>query len=204
MLHIKETIVVEGKFDKEKLKAITDAPIICTGGFSLYTNKNIVNAIRRMAEKTGVIVLTDSDGAGFRIRNYIKQCVGNRGVVKHAYIPSVAGKERRKGKSGKEGLLGVEGMDEELLKEILKNVTEVEKAPIRKKDEIISKTTLFDDGLSGKEGSTEKRKLLAKELGLPARISANALIEVLNSAFTYDEYKQAAEKIKDKLLRNQI
>ena len=198
MLHIKETIVVEGKFDKEKLKTVTDAPIICTGGFSLYTNKNIVNSIRRMAEKTGVVVLTDSDGAGFRIRNYIKQCVGNRGVVKHAYIPSVSGKERRKKKSGKEGLLGVEGMTEELLAEILKNVTEVAEFEKRDKNEIISKTTFYADGLSGKEDSNEKRKLLAKELGLPLRISANAMIEVLNAAFSFEEYKSALEKINSK------
>ena len=195
MLHIKETIVVEGKFDKEKLKTVTDAPIICTGGFSLYTNKNIVNSIRRMAEKTGVIVLTDSDGAGFRIRNYIKQCVGNRGVVKHAYIPSVAGKERRKEKSGKEGLLGVEGMTEELLAEILKNVTEVAECEKRDINEIITKSTFFADGFSGKDDSSEKRKLLAKELGLPLRISANAMIEVLNTAFSFEEYKSALEKI---------
>lgn len=198
MLHIKETIIVEGKFDKEKLKTITDAPIICTGGFSLYTNKNIVNSIRRMAEKTGVIILTDSDSAGFRIRNYIKQCVGNRGVVKHAYIPSLKGKERRKEKSGKEGLLGVEGMTEELLSEILKNVTEVAECTKREKDEIITKSTFFDDGFSGKEDSCEKRKLLARELGLPSRISANAMIEVLNTAFTYEEYRVAAEKINNK------
>ncbi len=198
MLHIKETIVVEGKFDKEKLKTVTDAPIICTGGFSLYTNKNIVNSIRRMAEKTGVIVLTDSDSAGFRIRNYIKQCVGNRGVVKHAYIPSVAGKERRKEKSGKEGLLGVEGMTEKLLVEILGNVTEVTDFKKRDKDEIITKSTFFNDGLSGKEDSNEKRKMLARELGLPLRISANSMIEVLNTAFTYEEYRVAVHKINNK------
>ena len=194
MLHRKETIIVEGKFDKEKLKTVTDAPVICTGGFSLYTNKNIVNSIRRMAEKTGVIVLTDSDRAGFRIRNYIKQCVGNRGVVKHAYIPAVEGKERRKEKSGKEGLLGVEGMTEELLADILKNVTEVTECEKRDKDEI----TFFNDGLSGKDDSNEKRKMLAKELGLPVRISANAMIDVLNTAFTYEEYRTAVEKINNR------
>ncbi len=198
MIHIKETIVVEGKFDKEKLKTVTDAPIICTGGFSIYTNKNIVDSIRRMAQKTGVIVLTDSDRAGFRIRNYIKQCVGKRGVVKHAYIPSVEGKERRKEKSGKEGLLGVEGMTEELLAEILENVTEVTDCEKRDKSESITKSTFFDDGFSGKNDSSEKRKMLAKELGLPLRISANAMIEVLNTAFSYEEYKRAVEKITNK------
>lgn len=198
MLHIKETIVVEGKFDKEQLKKVTDAPIICTGGFSLYTNKNIINSIRNMAQKTGVIVLTDSDGAGFRIRNYIKQCVGNRGIVKHAYIPSVEGKERRKAVAGKEGLLGVEGMSEEMLLQILENVAEVCDAVERPKEEMITKNTFYEDGLSGREDSVKKRMKLAKALGLPVRISANALIDVLNMAFTYEEYRREIDKINKK------
>ena len=198
MLHIKETIIVEGKFDKEQLKKVTDAPIICTGGFSLYTNKNIITSIRRMAEKTGIIILTDSDSAGFRIRNYIRQCVGSRGVVKHAYIPSVKGKERRKDRFGKEGLLGVEGMTEELLCEILQSVTEVVEIQPRKAEEVITKAMLYADGLSGRDDSQRRRICLAKELGLPARISANALIEVLNTAFSYEEYCAAVDKISKK------
>ncbi|MDO4744344.1 MAG: DUF4093 domain-containing protein [Clostridia bacterium] len=197
MLHIKETIVVEGKFDREILKKVTDAPIICTGGFSLYTNKNIINSIRKMAERTGVIVLTDSDSAGFRIRNYIKQCVGERGVVKHAYIPSVEGKERRKDRPGKEGLLGVEGMTEELLSQILKSVTEVKEYGIKDEPEI-TKTMLFEDGLSGGEGSSEKRRKLVKALGLPLRMSANAMLDILNSAIGYEEYKKALGEIENK------
>lgn len=195
MLHIKETIIVEGKFDKEQLKKVTDAPIICTGGFSLYTNKNIINSIRRMAEKMGIIILTDSDSAGFRIRNYIRQCVGSRGTVKHAYIPSVKGKERRKETAGKEGLLGVEGMTEELLAEILQSVTEVGEPQARKPEEVITKAVFYQDGFSGKEDSLQRRISLAKELGLPARISANALMEVLNTAFSYEEYRTVADKI---------
>ncbi|MBQ2932879.1 MAG: DUF4093 domain-containing protein [Clostridia bacterium] len=193
MLHIKETIVVEGKFDKERLKGITDAPIICTGGFSLYTNKNIINSIRKMAEKTGIIVLTDSDGAGFRIRNYIKQCVGRRGVVKHAYIPSIEGKERRKRVPGKEGLVGVEGMTEEDLLKILETVVTVEEAAPDEVIKPITKAMFFEDGLSGKDDSLEKRRQLAKVLGIPVRISANAMLDLLNSAIGYDEYKKALE-----------
>lgn len=195
MLHIKETIVVEGKFDKEKLKKITDAPIICTGGFDLYSNKATICAIRNMAKKTGVIILTDSDSAGFRIRNYIKQCVGNDGVVKHAYIPSVEGKERRKEKASKEGMLGVEGMTEEKLSQILQSVTEVCENTFENQQEI-TKTDLFEDGLSGREDSFEKRKKLAMMLGLPTRISANALIDVLNKVYGYNEYKNAIKKLK--------
>ncbi len=193
MIHIKETIVVEGKFDKEQLKKITDAPIICTGGFSLYTGKSIINSIRTMAKKTGVIVLTDSDSAGFRIRNYIKQCVGDCGTVKHAYIPTIEGKERRKQIGGKEGLLGVEGMSEELLAKVLKAVTE-EYTPEMQGIKI-TKTMLYEDGLSGGSESGEKRRRLAKLLGLPARISANAMLEVLNSAIGYEDYKSALAKI---------
>ena len=151
-----------------------------------------------MAEKTGVIVLTDSDSAGFRIRNYIKQCVGNCGVVKHAYIPSVMGKERRKDTPGKEGLLGVEGMTEELLSEILQSVTEVCDSVERPKEEIITKNTFYEDGLSGHEDSVQKRIKLAKALGLPIRISANALIEVLNTAFSYEEYRTEIDRINKK------
>lgn len=194
MLHITETIIVEGKFDKEQLKKVTDAPILCTGGFDLYTNKNTIKSIREMAKRTGVIVLTDSDSAGFRIRNYIKQCVGDCGTVKHAYIPTIEGKEKRKGKPGKEGILGVEGITEEKLAEILRSVTEVREA-----DENggikITKTMLYEDGLTGGDESAEKRRKLARVLGLPVRISTNALIEILNKAYGYEEYKKAVEKI---------
>ncbi len=193
MLHIKETIVVEGKFDREQLKKVTDAPIICTGGFSLYTGKSIINSIRTMAKKTGVIILTDSDSAGFRIRNYIKQCVGDKGVVKHAYIPTVEGKERRKSTPGKEGILGVEGMSEELLCEILKSVTE-EYVP-NEQEVKITKAMLYRDGLSGGSDSAQRRVRLTKELGLPVRLSANAMLEVLNSAIGYEDYKAALAKI---------
>ena len=194
MLHIKETIVVEGKFDKERLKSLTDAPIICTGGFSLYTNKDIINSIKKMAQKTGIIVLTDSDSAGFRIRNYIKQCVGNCGVVKHAYIPTVEGKERRKSTPGKEGLLGVEGIDEEILTKILQSTTTVTDEK-KSGEPTVTKRMLFEDGLSGKEDSFERRKRLSQILGLPLRLSTNALIDILNVAVGYDEYKSALQKI---------
>ncbi len=194
MLHITETIIVEGKFDKEQLKKVTDAPILCTGGFDLYTNKGTIKTIREMAKRTGVIILTDSDGAGFRIRNYIKQCVGQNGTVKHAYIPSIKGKEARKDKPGKEGLLGVEGITEEKLAEILMSVTEV-KAEEDIAETTITKAMLYEDGLTGGEESAEKRKRLAHMLGLPSRISTNALLEILNKVYGYDEYRAALKKL---------
>lgn len=195
MLHIKETIVVEGKYDRELLKRVTDAPIICTGGFDLYKNRATLKSIRTMAKKTGIIVLTDSDSAGFRIRNYIKQCVGNGGTVKHAYIPTVAGKERRKEKAGREGLLGVEGMTEEVLREILKTVTEVNINTGVQSMRKITKAQLYEDGLAGRDDSAERRRRLAAELGLPLRISANALVDILNKVYGFEEYKKALEKI---------
>ena len=245
MLHIKETIVVEGRYDKEKLKRVTDAPIICTGGFDLYKNKNTVKAICRMAEKTGVIILTDSDRAGFRIRSYIKQCTGGRGSVKHAYIPTVLGKERRKDKAGKEGILGVEGIDEETLAEILSRVAEVtdstdnaegcggaDKANTDKCAQcadnpnaadcrgagstssagnsnfaaragggslgMVTSAMFYEDGFTGKDGSAELRARLAKQLGLPLRITPKAMLDIINKAYGVDEYKKAAEQIKEK------
>ena len=246
MLHIKETIVVEGRYDKEKLKRVTDAPIICTGGFDLYKNKNTVKAICRMAEKTGVIILTDSDRAGFRIRSYIKQCTGGRGSVKHAYIPTVLGKERRKDKAGKEGILGVEGIDEETLAEILSRVAEVtdsafgtgnaegfigadcaDKANQDKCAQCadnpgavdcrgasrtgnsnsaasaggasrgtVTSAMFYEDGFTGKDGSAELRARLAKQLGLPLRITPKAMLDIINKAYGVDEYKKAAEKVR--------
>ena len=248
MLHIKETIVVEGRYDKEKLKTVTDAPIICTGGFDLYKNKNTVKAICRMAEKTGVIILTDSDRAGFRIRSYIKQCTGGRGSVKHAYIPTVPGKERRKDKAGKEGILGVEGIDEETLAEILSRVAEVtdsafgignaegfigaecaDKANTDKCAQCadnpnaadcrgagragnsnsaarvgggnrgtVTSAMFYEDGFTGKDGSAELRARLAKQLGLPLRITPKAMLDIINKAYGVDEYKKAVEQIKEK------
>ncbi len=195
MLHIKETIVLEGKYDKERVKKVTDAPIILTGGFSLYKDKKIMKAIISAAKETGIIILTDSDRAGFRIRNYIKQCVGNKGKVLNAYIPSVEGKEKRKDSPGKEGTLGVEGMSEEVLKEILSSATEIIENPEIEEMQL-TKAMLYEDGLTGKEGSDQLRKQLTQALSLPPRLSANGLIEIINRIYGYEKYKEALEKIK--------
>ncbi len=193
MLRIKETIVVEGKFDKERLKSITDAPVIVTGGFSLYKNKKILRAILAAAEETGIIILTDSDSAGFRIRNYIKQCIGERGKILNAYIPSVEGKEKRKAAPGKEGILGVEGMTNEVLENILKKTaTKAED----KKGIVLTKAMLYEDGLAGGEKSAVLRAALAKELSLPPRLSSNAMLEIINRVYSYEKYRTALEKIK--------
>lgn len=192
MLHIEETIVVEGKFDKEKLKKITDAPIVCTGGFSLYKNKPLINFLKSAAKNKGIIILTDSDSAGFRIRNYLRQCIGEKGRIVNAYIPTVEGKEKRKQTPGKEGLLGVEGISEEILSEILKKASvQRESKPLTQ----IDKTRFFSDGLSGKTDSAEKRKHLARALGLPVRISANAMLDIINKSIGLEKYETAIEEI---------
>lgn len=193
MLHIKEVIVVEGKYDKERLKNITDAPIICTHGFELYRSKRIINSIKTMASSRGVIVLTDSDRAGFRIRNYIKQCLGDSVDVKHAYIPQLKGKEKRKEKAGADGILGVEGMSEKLLEEILikvANTTDSEHVNLKPVD----KATFYADGFSGKPDSSEKRNKLAKLMNLP-NMSANALLDIINKTYGYDEYKEYVKRL---------
>lgn len=195
MLHIKETIVVEGKYDRQRLRQITDAPIILTEGFNLYRDKRVIKSIIVAAKKTGIIILTDSDGAGFRIRNYIRQCVGKEGKVLNAYIPSVKGKEKRKDAPGKEGILGVEGMSDEVLLEILQNTTEKIEKPLEK-GELLTKAMLYDDGLTGKDGSEELRKKLTKALSLPPRLSANGIIEIINRVYGYEAYKNAIERIK--------
>jgi len=192
MLHIEETIVVEGKYDKERLKKITDAPIVCTGGFSVYKNKQLVKFLKQAAENKGIIILTDSDSAGFRIRNRIRQCIGENSKIINAYIPSVKGKEKRKLIPGKEGLLGVEGIDAKVLEEIL-----IKAATTNKKERKIylDKARFFSEGFSGKADSEEKRKKLAKLLNLPLRLSANAMIDIINKTVSEDTYDAAVLKI---------
>ncbi len=187
MLHIEEVIVVEGRYDKERLKKITDAPIICTCGFELYRSKRIINSIRQMAKTKGVIILTDSDRAGFRIRNYIKQSLGNEGSVKHAYIPKIEGKEKRKAIPGKDGILGVEGIDEKTLEQILQKAATVADA---KTLTPITKADFFKDGFSGKPDSAQKRAALAKKMNLPPSISANALLDLINKVYGKEEYEE--------------
>lgn len=192
MLHIKEVIVVEGKYDKEALKKITDAPVVCTGGFSLYKNSSLISYLRSEAKKNGIIILTDSDSAGFRIRNYIRQCIGERGKITNVYIPSVPGKEKRKTEAGKEGLLGVEGIDLKKLEQILKKTASLKN---EKKEKFVDKGVFFSLGLSGGAQSGEMRKRLAAALGLPLRISANSMIDIINKTMTEKEFFSAVEKI---------
>lgn len=192
MIHINETIIVEGKFDKERVKRLCDAPVLCTDGFRIFKTKDMVDTIRHLAETTGIIILTDADQAGFKIRSYIKTCVGGRGVVRHAYIPSIAGKEKRKDKPAKEGLLGVEGMDDSVLEDVL---TALAAAPETDPPHKLTKSEFYSDGLTGKADSSVLRRGVLSELGLPLRLSQNAMIDFINRAGMYEEYKSAVARI---------
>ncbi len=188
MYHIKECIVVEGAYDKIKLSGIVDATIFVTNGFSIFNNKKDIEAIKLFGEKCGVVILTDSDSAGFKIRNYIKQALPNE-QVKHAYIPEIEGKEKRKTHKGKEGLLGVEGISDEIIINALKNAgcTIDNQSPVGSKEKV-TKTDFYSLGLTGTDHSHEKRKDLCKILSLPERISANMLLDSVNSLMSKEEF----------------
>lgn len=182
MKKIKEVIVVEGRYDKNTLSQVVDATVITVGGFSVFNDKEKLAFLRRLAEERGLIVLTDSDGAGFVIRNYLKGALP-KDQVKQAYIPDIQGKERRKRHAGKEGKLGVEGMRPEILLETLRRagatfLEEVDATMPAKKP--ITKADLFELGLTGEPDSAAKRTALLKQLELPEHLSANGMLEALN------------------------
>lgn len=191
MQKIKEAIIVEGTYDKIKLSQLFDTVIVTTDGFGIYKNLQKVNLIKKLAVQNGIIILTDSDRAGFQIRNYIKNFVKG-GTVKHAYIPDIEGKEKRKAKPSKEGFLGVEGINDAII------IEAVNKCSVHIEDDAkkITKSDLFSDGLSGGDGSKKMREYLTKNLELPKRMSANMLLDVLNSLYTYDEYKEIVSKMR--------
>ncbi len=192
-IRIKQPIIVEGKYDKIKLESLVDGLIITTDGFRIYKDKEKLSLIRAFAHNGGVIVLTDSDGAGFQIRNHLKSCIGS-GKIINIYIPDIFGKEKRKEKPSKEGKLGVEGIDADILRKAFLEAGVLSEDTPRKP--WITKTDLLDDGLVGAENSGELRKKLAAELSLPERISANALSEVLNRLYDEECYRKALIKIK--------
>lgn len=184
---IEEVIVVEGRYDRNMLLQVVDATVVETGGFSVFNDREKLAFLRKLAQKRGLILLTDSDGAGFVIRNYLKGAIPTE-QVKQAYIPDIPGKERRKRKAGKEGKLGVEGMTPEILLQALRRggATFVgEAAPSAAIP--ITKADLLDRGLIG-PGSTQKRQQLLKNLELPEHLSPNALLETLNLLMSREEF----------------
>lgn len=189
MVKIKEAIVVEGRYDRNTLSQIVDATIFETNGFGIFKNKEQMALLRTVAQKRGLIVLTDSDGAGFVIRNHLKSAIP-AAYLKHAYIPDVAGKEKRKAAPGKEGKLGVEGMRPEVILEALRacGATFHEEASHPANE--ITKQTFMELGLSGGAGSSIKRQKVIKALNLPEHLSANALLQALNLLMTADELRE--------------
>ncbi len=180
-IRIKETVIVEGKYDKIKLASVIDAHIIPVGGFSLFNNGEKMALIRKLSEKGGIIILTDSDPAGFVIRNKLKGMLPEDADVKHLYVPAEKGKEKRKKEESKAGLLGVEGIESERLRKIFSAYAAKESENKNVNDDYtaITKAQLYAMGLSGGEGSREKRDALCKVFDLPAGMSANAFLEAL-------------------------
>lgn len=188
MHSVREVIVVEGRYDKNALSQVVDAVIIETSGFGIFNDAEKRKLLQTMAEARGLIVLTDSDGAGFVIRNYIKGCVDPK-LVKHAYIPDIYGKERRKSALSREGKLGVEGMKPQvLLDALIRAGATFDDEENKKTAPRISKADMYARGLSGREGSAEKRAQLIKQLGLPERLTADALLDVLNATMSLEEF----------------
>lgn len=188
MLRIKEAIVVEGRYDKNALSQVVDTLILETGGFHIFKDLEQLALLRRAAERRGLIVLTDSDGAGFVIRSRIKGAVPQR-WVKHAYIPDIPGKERRKRQPGKEGKLGVEGMSPQVLEQVLRRAgaTVLDETDRERESPGLTKADLFAAGLTGGEGSAQRRLELLRRLNLPEHMSANALLAVLNGCYSRQE-----------------
>ena len=193
MIKIKEAIVVEGRYDKNTLSQIVDASILETSGFGIFKNPEQMALLRKVAEIRGLIVFTDSDGAGFVIRNHIKSLIPGK-YLKHAYTPDIFGKERRKAKAGKEGKLGVEGMKPEIIIEALRRAgATIEGEDTSEKKQEITKADLMDLGLYG-PGSNDKRLKLIKQLGFPEKMSTNAFLQAVNLLYTLNELKQVVEK----------
>ena len=194
MIRIKEAIIVEGRYDVNKLKQLVDTIVIETGGFSIFNNRDKLQLIRRIAAQRGILILTDSDGAGFVIRNYLKGAIPKE-QVRHAYIPQIAGKERRKSKGSKEGTLGVEGVPDQVILNSLyrAGVTVIgDSAPAHQP---ITKADFYEWGLSGGKDSAARRQELLKALHLPSHMTANALLEFINAVADYEQVKELIRRI---------
>lgn len=194
LIRLDKPVIVEGKYDKIALQNVIDALIITTDGFGIFKNKEKRDLIRRLARKNGVIIMTDSDSAGAMIRSYIKKTVSDCEII-NVYVPELRGKEKRKSKPSKSGLIGVEGMSPEIIENALRKsgVFSVRAEERRK----ITKADMFAFGLSGREDSREKRKSFLRLLDLPESLSSSAMLDVLNNSFTFEEFNKKAETFKN-------
>jgi len=200
MLKLREAIVVEGRYDKNTLMQIVDTVIVATDGFQIFKNDALLSLLRRLARERGLIIFTDSDGGGLVIRSYLKGVLPPD-EVKHAYIPDRPGKEKRKRQPGKEGKLGVEGMPPEVLEEALRHcgatvLGETQAETLSRRE--ITKMDFFRDGLTGATNAAKRRQALLARLSLPANLSANALLSMLNTFIEYETYCMLVEEINDK------
>lgn len=194
-IKIDRIVVVEGKYDQIKLSSLIDGVIIRTDGFRIYKDKEKSALLRTLGKQKGLLVLTDSDRAGFQLRGYIRS-IAKDADIKQVYIPQIKGKERRKERPGKENLLGVEGIDAQTLYALLQKAgVSVQKETAGDDVRRITKLDFFEDGLSGGADAAKKRALLLKHLGLPSYLTANALLEVINSMMTYEAYRRFIEAL---------
>ena len=193
MMKISRPIIVEGKYDRLKILSVAEAKVITTDGFGIFSKAEKAEFLRRLAEKNGVIVITDCDGAGFIIRNHLKNIIPSDKIV-HIYTPEIVGKEKRKKLPSKAGFLGLEGMSAEWLEKAL--APYADDAPAQNENGLcLTKADFYSLGLSGGEGSAEKRKRLAKELSLPSIISCSSLIYAVNTLVSEEEFYSALEKV---------
>ena len=195
MVKIRQAIVVEGRYDKNTLSQIVDAPILETSGFGIMKNKKQLELLRKVAKQRGLIVFTDSDGAGFVIRNYLKGAIDPQYLL-HAYIPDIHGKEKRKAAPGKEGKLGVEGMRPEVIIDCLRRAgATVEGENTTEPSSFITKQDLMELGLSGGTGSSQLRLRLLKKLDLPEHMSSNAMLQTLNLLYTLEQLQEIVRQL---------
>lgn len=192
MLKIKQAVIVEGKYDKIKLSTIIDTVIVQTDGFSIFKDKQKLKLIKELAKTRGIVILTDSDSAGFKIRSYIGGSVPKEQVY-HAYVPDIYGKERRKDSPSKEGKLGVEGINTDIILDAL-NKAGVTCEHTLEKSKQVTVTDLYEAGLTGSNDSASRRKEFLRSISLPERLSTSSLVQMINTFMTYDQFQ---EKIKD-------
>ncbi|MBQ5398311.1 MAG: DUF4093 domain-containing protein [Ruminococcus sp.] len=195
MISLKEAVIVEGRYDKIKLSSIIDTPIIETNGFRIFNDKQKQLLIRQIASKRGILIMTDSDSAGFVIRNFLRGVVPEN-ELRHAYIPQLEGKEKRKSEQSKEGFLGVEGVSDEVIVEaIRKSGATIIGEEEKKRSSEITKSDLFELGLSGRENSKLLRERLLKELNMPSYLTTNAMLSALNCLYSFEELKSYLNNI---------
>ena len=194
MIKLKEAVIVEGRYDKIKLKNLIDAPIIETNGFRIFNDKERRDMIRQIADRRGILIMTDSDGAGLVIRNFLNGAV-DKSKIKHCYIPQLEGKEKRKEQKSKEGFLGVEGVPDEVVIEAIRKSGATVIGEEAAQTNEITKADLFTLGLTGSSNSAQKRKKLLKKLNMPDYLSTNAMLTALNCLYSLEELKSLLYEI---------